>query len=232
MVPLVPSYHQLQWKHASFKKFLFVYLYFSHNMCFTDFLGNAFDREDCVEHRWFFWCMFHTWLKRQFPRKAGKGKAFKLFISQILMRWATSKHVGWAVDTGTRKLCRTLLVIHVFCPWQLSRLSYQSSETGPESQEILKFASWSDCCQHGAWYFLQEAENLGTENSVQDCSGDFDDLPHSTIFYPSCTRIEVPKTVDVYWLYLDLCEVVSDLTRPHLKLAWGNLTIVPFIHVA
>ena len=54
-------------------------------------------------------------------------------------------------------------------------------ETGPESQEILKFASWSDCCQHGAWYFLQEAENLGTENSVQDCSGDFDDLPHSTI---------------------------------------------------
>ena len=126
MVPPVPSYHQLQWKHASFKKFLFVYMYFSHNMCFTDFLGNAFDREDCVEHRWFFWCMFHTCLKRQFPRKAGKGKAFKLFISQILMRWATSKHVGWAVDTGTRKLCRTLLVIHVFCPWQLSRLSYQS----------------------------------------------------------------------------------------------------------
>ena len=25
--------------------------------------------------------------------------------------------------------------------------------------ELLKFASWSDCCQHGSWYFLQEAEN-------------------------------------------------------------------------
>eukprot|EP00439_Symbiodinium_sp_Y106_P042139 s2330_g5.t1 len=25
--------------------------------------------------------------------------------------------------------------------------------------EILKFPSWSDCCQHGAWHFLQEAEN-------------------------------------------------------------------------
>ncbi|CAJ1348075.1 unnamed protein product, partial [Effrenium voratum] len=25
--------------------------------------------------------------------------------------------------------------------------------------EILKFGCWSDCCQHAAWYFLQEAEN-------------------------------------------------------------------------
>ncbi|CAK9111849.1 Glycosyltransferase-like KOBITO 1 (Protein ABA INSENSITIVE 8) (Protein ELONGATION DEFECTIVE 1) [Durusdinium trenchii] len=34
--------------------------------------------------------------------------------------------------------------------------SFEGQEPTPEIQ---KFSSWSDCCQHGAWYFLQEAEN-------------------------------------------------------------------------
>eukprot|EP00931_Biecheleriopsis_adriatica_P100872 TRINITY_DN76114_c0_g1_i1.p1 TRINITY_DN76114_c0_g1~~TRINITY_DN76114_c0_g1_i1.p1 ORF type:complete len:891 (-),score=194.75 TRINITY_DN76114_c0_g1_i1:176-2815(-) len=34
--------------------------------------------------------------------------------------------------------------------------AFQGQEPVPE---ILKFSSWSDCCQHGAWYFLEEAEN-------------------------------------------------------------------------
>ncbi|CAE8600224.1 unnamed protein product [Polarella glacialis] len=33
---------------------------------------------------------------------------------------------------------------------------FQGQEPVPE---ILRFATWSDACQHGAWYFAQEAEN-------------------------------------------------------------------------
>lgn len=34
--------------------------------------------------------------------------------------------------------------------------AFQGAEPVPE---ILRFGTWSDCCQHGAWYFMQEAEN-------------------------------------------------------------------------
>ena len=132
--------------------------------------------------------------RRRLPWKAGNRKEFKLSshgfdaMSYIKTCWLGHGYGVIVLYPSCQK---------GFCLVWVSPLSHLYDDTGlsclfsfrgsdwflsslwmSRSQEILKFASWSDCCQHGAWYFLQEAENLG----VKLMSGLFrwhvDDLPY------------------------------------------------------
>ena len=66
------------------------------------------------------------------------------------------KH-GFVLGRGGRPLygVKTEKLLVPLSGWK----SLEGQEPVPEIQS---FSSWSDCCQHGAWYFLQEAENAAS----------------------------------------------------------------------
>ena len=157
---------------------MFVYKYFSHNMCVTDFLGNAFDRDDCVEHRSFL-CMFHTCLKRQFPRKAGKAKAFKLSshrfdscdeLHQNMLGGPWIRGLGnYAVPFLSERFLPITNYSYPDYPTSLVRLDRKVRKSWNllRGQIAVSMVLGTSFRKLRIWVW----------NSVQDCSGDFDDLP-------------------------------------------------------